>query len=278
MSRKIALVLLSFLVVSATANSEPLAGASYIGLCSPQFPCAAALRAYRGIDEPALGFLADSFSPSGTCECLDRFMTMGSFRYVRVHITNGTCFPERNRKCGKHDFFNGMTLRQAEGAIIARDAKLLRKFRLRLRRLKAYFGDRALVRYSPVLENPFSDRARKVLLREAAKIVSEDSLVDSTIRPTCLRNYICEVHGDQPRFPPGQRCIGDLDGISFYDSYLDGYAKKTARCEAAFFWTTSFNLLPRGYSGPFIFPSERQYQIPKGDLSNLRYCLMVSWY
>ena len=281
MIKKLACILFSFfscLVFPPSATSEPLPGASYIGLCSPHFPCKAALRVFRGIDVPALGFLADSFSADNKCKCLDNFMTLGTFRYVRVHVVNGTCFPERGRKCGKHDFFSGMTMRQAESAILAKDAKLLRRFRLRLRRLKKYFGDRALVRYSPVLENPFGDRARSILLREAVKVVPYDSLVDSTTRAKCLPGYICELHGDAPRFSRNQPCIGDLDGISFYDSYLDGYAKRTARCEVAFFWTTSFNLLPRDYSGPFVFPSARKYRISSGDLSNLRYCLKVRWY
>lgn len=234
--------------------------------------------AFRRVKEPALGYLADSFSSDGSCACLDSFMALKAPKYVRVHVTNGTCFPERGRKCGKDDFFNGLSLKQAEGMILARDRKLINRFKRRLKKLRDYFGDKALVRYSPVLESPFNDQARRILMRAASRVVPRESLVDSTTSKHCLSRYICEQHGDLPRFESGQGCIGDLDGISFHESALDPYAQKTARCEAAFYWTNSFNLLPRWYKGPFIYPSARKHQPTLEDFGYLRYCLVVNWY
>lgn len=267
-----------FLLTTLESTAQPVAGASYIGLCSPHFPCKAAIRVFRHVEKPALGYLADSFSSDGSCACLDSFMALKATKYVRVHVTNGTCFPERGRKCGRDDFFNGLSLKQAEGMILARNKNIIRGFKHRLARLHAYFGNRALVRYSPTLESPFNDRARAILMKVAARIVPKESLVDSTTSQHCLPGYICEKHGDAPRFLPGEPCIGDLDGVSFHDSRLDPYAIKTAACEAAFYWTNSFNLLPRWYEGSFIPPSARRYQPTSDDFTNLKYCLMVKWH
>jgi hypothetical protein len=248
---------------------EPIHGASYIGICNPNFPCEKAL---QGIN--ALGYLADAFGHR--CQCVQRFLKTPGKKYLRVHLANGTCFPERGRKCGRRDVFFRETLKSAEDKLLKRDAALLRRYEASILRTKGLLGAtdaETTIRYSLALEAPFSNRARQRLLMIAKKHFPEDSLVDSVLSQRCLKGLICERHGDSMSYRPGQRCISDTDGITLFEANLQRLRSRSESCEAIFYWSTGFNLLPYGYSGKFIYPYDRKHRVGDWELEALRQCL-----
>lgn len=262
--------LVFFTVTISNAFTAPRGGASFLGICSRHFPCAQAMENHAG----AIGYLADSFGHK--CDCIVTMLSSGQLNYVRVHIANGTCFPERGRRCTRLDVFRGETLATAEKKILSRDAKLLARFRTAARRVKAIHSKASgdiIFRYSPCLECPFPAKVRSILIKEAARFFPLESLVDSPVIGKCISNVICEKHGDSPRFVKSQKCISDLDGVSFLDARLMRLKRSSNECEAIFYWTHGFNLLPYGQKAKFVEPYKRTHQPYEWEFDGLRECL-----
>jgi hypothetical protein len=255
--------------IATSALAEPIQGASYIGICNPNFPCKKALQ-----NVSAVGYLADSFGHR--CQCVQRFLTNPGMKYLRVHLSNGTCFPERNRRCGKYDVFRGETLETAEQKLIKKDPKLLGRFEasiLRTKRLLALSDANTTIRYSLSMEAPFSNKARLSLLEIAKKHLPEEALVDSVLSQRCLKGLICEKHGDSMRYAATQRCISDTDGLSLFDADIDKLRNRSKQCEAIFYWSMGFNLLKYGHKGSFIYPYKRSHKAYDWEFEGLRACI-----
>jgi hypothetical protein len=253
----------------ALLSAEPIPAASYIGMCSPNFPCEKALQGVK-----SLGYLADAFGHQ--CLCVQRFLKSPGQKYLRVHLANGTCFPERGRKCGRKDVFFRETLRSAESKILRKDRRIMRAYEasiLRTKKLLSGADAETTIRYSLTLEAPFSNRARQRLLEVAKRHLPEVSLVDSVLSQRCLKGLICERHGDSMSYLPGQRCISDTDGITLFEANLERLRSRSQSCEAIFYWSTGFNLLPYGYSGKFIYPYDRKHRAHDWELEGLKQCL-----
>jgi hypothetical protein len=249
-------------------HAEPIRGASYVGMCSPYFPCERAL----SLQPEAIGYLADAFGRK--CQCVQNALKTPSLRYLRVHISNGTCFPERGRKCGSSDVFYKETQRSVQRNILSGDKTTYRRFLNALNgSIRLLEGHGKEIRYSPMLESPFPANVRRKLLKAVERKVGKERTVDSVLSQKCLEGYICERHGDSPRYVKGQRCISDLDGITLFEANLQSLKSSSEQCEAIFYWTTGFNLLPYGYEGRFIPPLERRHKLPEWELEGLRQCL-----
>lgn len=283
----IAVILLAIAIftLSRAAHGQAVPGASYIGMCSRNFPCERALRVFDVLEPgetKAIGYLHGTFG--SRCGCVVKFLseTAGP-KYVRVHLADGTCFPERGRSCLKGSVFRGERLLSAEKKVLRRDGRMLARFRKAIFEVreqhKPFIADSSITfRYSPCLECPFGRPARRVLHQVARRYLPGDSLVDSPLQKSCLDSAICEQHGDEPRVPRQGRCITDLDGISIEASDLTKFAERSRNCEAMFYWSFGFNLLPYNYSGPFIPPMARGAQATEREFEALEYCLDVRWF
>lgn len=257
-----------WLLLAPPLSAEPIRGASYIGMCSPYFPCKRAL----SLQPEAIGYLADAFGRK--CQCVQEALKSPKLRYLRVHISNGTCFPERGRRCESSDVFYKETQGSAQRKILSGDRVIYRRFLTSLNAsIRLLEGHGKEVRYSPMLESPFPAAVRRRLLRAVERQVGKERTVDSVLSQRCLEGYICERHGDSPRYLSAQRCISDLDGITLFEANLESLKSRSEQCEAVFYWSTGFNLLPIGYEGPFIPPMDRRHKSPRGELEGLRECL-----
>jgi hypothetical protein len=268
------LFLILSLILPIMALAEPLGGASYIGMCNPNFPCERSLKALESSHTKAIGYLADAFGHE--CSCVRKFLKVPGGKYVRVHLANGTCFPERGRSCSKYDVFYGENQKTAQKKLENKDRKLLQRYRASIMRTKAILGESRkdlTIRYSLCLECKISDKARRVLLNEALKYFPQDSIVDSPMHYECLRGLICEKHGDSMSYKTGQRCISDTDGISLFDANLERLKTNSEQCEAIFYWTTGFNLLPYKYSGQFIPPYKRTKRAEDLEFEGAKACI-----
>ncbi len=268
---KLFLTISLWLFIALPLFAEPIRGASYIGMCSPNFPCKRALL----VNPEAIGYLADAFGQK--CQCVQEALKSPKLRYLRVHISNGTCFPERGRRCEKSDVFYKETQKSASDKILKGDRTIYRRFLNSLSAsIKLLEGHGKEVRYSPMLESPFSTAARRRLLVAVERRVGKERTVDSVLSQRCIEGYICERHGDAPRYTKGQRCISDLDGITLFEANLDVLKRRSEQCEAVFYWTTGFNLLPFGYAGRFIPPTQRKHRAYEWEFEGLEACLEPS--
>lgn len=268
------LFLILSLLLSSLAFAEPLHGPSYIGMCNPKFPCKEALQVFEGQHIKAVGYLADAFGHE--CSCVREFLKLPGGKYVRVHLANGTCFPERGRRCGRYDVFYGETQKSAQKKLEMKNEKLLRRYRASVMRTKALFGepsDELTLRYSLCLECKLSNKARRVLLQEALIHFPKEAIVDSPMSFRCLPELICEKHGDSMRYAKGQRCVSDTDGITLFDANLERLNRSSKQCEAIFYWSYGFNLLPYDYKGPFIQPYKRTKIAENSEFEGVKACI-----
>lgn len=268
------LFLILSLLISSVAFAAPLKGPSYIGICNSKFPCKEALSIFEGQDTKAIGYLSDAFGHE--CSCVREFLKLPGGKYVRVHLANGTCFPERGRHCEKFDVFYGETQKSTQKKLEKRNPSLLRRYRASIMRTKAILGaprEDLEIRYSLCLECKLSDKARRTLLKEALKHFPKDAIVDSPMNFKCLAGVICEKHGDSMHYSKGQRCISDTDGVSAFEGDLQRLEKQSRQCEAIFYWSYGFNLLPYGYSGRFISPYKRTKAAEDWEFEGVKACI-----
>ena len=263
----------------AVAAQENNLGPSYIGMCSSSWPCEQSLKVFDGLPVKRLGYLAVTFGEK--CPCVTKFLGLPGKKYVRVHLANGTCFPERGRHCEKGEPFFGESILSAEEKLKARNPGLLRRYRRNIQFVKRNLtasDNNTTVRYSLALESPFIDRARKTLRRVARKELPANSVfVDSVLGQHCLKGTICERHGiSGPGLAP--QCIGDTDGEAVTDDVLTSFLERSGQCEAGFLWVPSFNLLDAG-SPVYRKPKERTAASTHEDFDQLAGWLRVgaSW-
>ena len=266
----------NFLIISALVFlltmpcwADPLRGASLIGLCSKKFECNKIIEVLSTTpveEHITFGYLAETFGRR--CRCLDRLLALPNPKVVRVHIANGTCFPERGRKCNRLDVFSGLSQRQAETLLNRNNRKLMRRFRMAVHRVHERLSGRQdlTIYYSSTLESPFRKRARKRLLGALKGIVGEENLVDSVLKQRCLSDTICEKHGDKFSFKDTQRCIVDTDGIPMCKMNRKRFHDTSRQCELQFYWTGGFNLLE---GSRFIDPLKRNGKISNRELWTL---------
>ena len=262
--------LLAPFVLLAYASIVPcvaqVKGPSYIGFCSPRWPCKESLTVFEGQEVKATGWLVGTFGDK--CPCADAFLKTPGRKYVRVTLANCTCFPERGRKCGEGEPFRGETIASADKKLRRRDPVLLYRYRRNLKLAKRslkYVDVETDVRVSLCLESEFSGQARKVLLREAQRAFQYYRYVDSVVGKRCLPGLICEKHGARPRV--NAPCIVDTDG----QDYRAGFSSPR-HCEASFLWWPGANLLHPGRSS-FVPPRERTNAPTERDFEQLKRAL-----
>jgi hypothetical protein len=268
----------ALLTTSNSADASPRtwglsnAGASYIGMCSPAWPCAESLKVFRGLPVKRVGWLGVTFGEE--CSCAREFLKLPGNKIARVHISNGTCFSERGRKCGKYEAFHGLSIAGADRLLRHRNPRILRRFRRALEstgRTVEGVDQETILYVSPVLESPFSRAARRVTLQATRRRFPAARLVDNPMgEARCLKGTVCERHGAAAEVEAP--CIVDTDGEDYRDGLPLHYG---AHCEGgAMLWQKRFNLLSTssGASG-FVDPRERTAAPTHRDFRELRRAL-----
>lgn len=261
MEKKSLLTLIAALITTFSAANAQTVGLSYLGMCHATWPCEESLTPFDGLDTIRLGWLENTFGAA--CPCVDTMLKDPRPKEVRVHIANGTCFPERGRRCGRYEVFAGESIWSAERKIIKKDKKILERFKRVARRLRRRLaGAENLTCYvSPVLESDFNEKARRVLHRITASILPSCRRVDSVHLRACLPGVICEVHGDKPQLTAP--CFADLDGVDMEATSIGDFLEGTKQCIQSHLWAFEMNCLDV-YPRTFIDPRKRVCVYPSG--------------
>lgn len=249
---KILIVLLAFM---ATAQAQ---GVSYIGLCNKTWDCNKTMQTWK--DKPIIvGWLEDSFGSK--CPCANRILSSSKQKTIRVHIANSPCL--RNRRCERHDIFWGYTVASANRAVRVKNSRLMRRFiyvvdRLK-RRIEASRG--GLTCYvSPCLECDLHETSRKILGSLVRSALPNCTFVDNPLKGDCLKNSVCERHGNDPKLRAP--CISDLDGTELKtDVDIVRYYRNTMQCDLRYYWSSWMNCNGGKDTSPmprFTSPSERR--------------------
>jgi hypothetical protein len=245
------------LLTKAAVSQDPgNLAASYLGMCNKTWPCEQSLSVFKNSPVMRFGWLHKTFGDQ--CSCVNRALTDPKPKEFRVHAANGTCFPERGRRCGSYEPFAGESIASADKKLREKNDALLGKLQRsfadlaeKLKAAKAPYRCWA----SPVLESPFSNAARQVTLDLALRYFPQCAIVDNPIPPQrCIPGYVCEKHGDKPALKAP--CIADLDGIDMAKIDIPAYAARYRYCDLNNLWGGKMNVLDDHKPG-FIDPRER---------------------
>ncbi len=260
------LILTLFIFISLPAHAENLAQ-SYIGLCSKHWPCSRTVKALEKERVLRFGFLFEGFHADRGCPCAKRLLEEKRVKVFRVHLVNGTCFPERGRRCQKFETFYGLRTRRAERSIVVERSRLLKKLTLAARDFTKFYhsvdkeSGRSYCFVSPIIEIHFTPATRRrIILAVKKHLPVECTIVDNPLVGPCLPGYLCERHGSLAKSD-----IVDLDGHDMRDVNVRRYLNNNKHALMAFVWTKRFNLLSGNEKG-FIEPAKRTAQPSLNDL------------
>lgn len=260
-SASIALAVFFFWVANLYANENR--GISWLGqMCHAKSDCKIIERSFQDVGTINVGWLYGTFNSNG-CKCSSVVLQDPRPKRVRISICNSTCFPERGRRCQRHECFGGMNTRQANRAILNNDAPLFRRVDRILQMAKA---DMALAvgttqfYVQPCLECSVSREARRKLSEYvAAQFAPPVMMVDNPLRDSCFAEYICERHGNVRG--RGDTII-DLDGVDYDKIDKQAFWEKNKRALMVLAWKPCAN----GWKpGPFIPPHQRSKFCKKKD-------------
>lgn len=198
------------------------------------------------------GWLDNSFAPD--CVCGERLLAEEKPKSVRIHIANGTCFPERGRVCGRYEVFAGHSIASAEKGVRQGGRRIMRRYADRLdsvAQMLAHSSGGSVTCYiSPCLECPLSRAARRVLLALADEKFPHCTVVDNPMRGRCVRGYACERHG----IGGSTADIVDTDGVEPDAPTLGRFAALNPFAQLLYAWRRCMNGI---HGSRFVDPRRR---------------------
>lgn len=235
-------------------HSEANRGISWIGQgCHAKADCGAVMAAYEGVQTVNAGWLYGTFNATG-CKCSKVLLADPRPKRIRFDICNSTCFPERGRRCQRHECFARMTGRQASRAILNKDPATFARIDSTIALAKADMAQAvAPVEWfvKPCLECSISREARAALTQYVASHFPGIPLVDNPLRGPCFPGMICERHGD---VRGDANTIVDLDGKSYLEVNKKSFWKQNNDALMVLAWKPCAN----GWRpGPFVAPERR---------------------
>lgn len=237
-------LLLLTMLLSVSAEAQSL-----LGMCHKDWRCNHTIEMLKGKESITTGWIENTFDRS--CKCADRILKDSRLKTIRVHLVNSPCM--RNKRCGSYEVLYKETAASASKKIIKGDKKLLAKYDAVLKRFKARIKgmDNLKCYVSPCLECDLNAKARKVLIDRTKAAVPQCTIVDNPYRQPCLKGYVCEKHGVNPKISPP--CIVDLDGIDGSTINVEKWVSKYKACEIIYYWEPWMNCI----RGSFIDPRKR---------------------
>ena len=234
-----------FIVLAAVAYGEsPTIGHDFLALQSPHFKYK---KIERAIQYPsALGMLDFTFGYS--LAPVRYLLDSGKFKYLRVHLINGSCI--RLRNCGSYYPSFAASIDRFSAAIRKKDINLYDFVRFRTEEYcqiaKDYPATQVLI--SPVLEHNLNRQNFITLAKWIDAACPGVAIVNNGMTPIKIRNYLKEVHGSIT----SKAHIISMDGFG-YESYLPADVFEAPH-NIVFIWDSHYNCRD---PGPFIDPRER---------------------
>jgi len=246
--------LIPVLVLAFITISKTEAAPSLLSLCHPQTNCKAIERLWSGQDTIVTGWVEKTFA--NDCKCADRLLASDKAKVVRIHLMNGPCM--RNKRCGRYEPFWGYHKTSANRAVHNPNSRLMRRFTAVLNTTaKRLDGVEKLTCYvSPCLECDLNANARRVLLNHVFAALPCCSVVDNPHKQSCLKEYVCERHGQNPKL--SAPCIVDLDGKDGREIDIKKWVDRYKHCDLAYYWEPWMNCI----RGSFVDPRKRDCKYP----------------
>jgi hypothetical protein len=258
--------LLSLFARSPLSSAQQNRGVSWLGqMCHAKADCKVIYRAYDDLPVVNAGWLVSTFNATG-CKCSSGLLKDPRLKRVRVSICNSTCFPERGRRCQRHECFAAMNARQASRAILKLDPATFRRIDAAISIAKtdllgAVGPLEAFVK--PCLECTLSHPARALLnAYVAAQFGPQVRIVDNPINDRCSADLVCERHG---------AALGDANTIVDTDGTDYGRLNKAAfwRGNQSALMALAWKPCANGYlPGRFVPPLSRSRFCTLSDAVN----------
>ncbi len=259
---KILLLSVITFISPSVSQGEANRGISWIGQgCAAKAPCEPIMTAYKGSSRINAGWLYGTFNADG-CKCSKVVLADPRPKFIRISICNSTCFPERGRRCQKHECFGGMNTRQATRAILNNDpatyARIDRTIALAKEDITLAVQPAEFL-VKPCLECSISQEARYKLNEYVAAQFPGHRIVDNPVKGACAPGLVCERHGP---VKGNRNTIVDLDGVSYSNIRRHDFWAKNDKALMALAWKPCAN----GWRpGPFVPPTMRKAYCTQKD-------------
>lgn len=227
---KLTLLLFSvlFVLVSDTQNR----GVSYIGMCHRLVRGKDVLSMYSGAETINIHLLIRTFNRNG-CPAFESLASDPRPMVLHISLLNGPGL--RNRRLQRHEFLHGYSVKSAERAILRNDKRVLRQVIHAAGEARRLIEMREMrftvIRVKPVLESDFSMKVRQKLARLVSREIPNAEVVDNPHRDTCLKQYLCETHGENT---DGE--ILDLDGLDYSEANRVKWEREGRQKVGLFVW------------------------------------------
>jgi hypothetical protein len=237
---------LSILVAS---SARAIQAPSPYFLSHPKWRCEEMLREYRRIPQLALPIILDT--PGKDYSCLDRVLQLPNLVAVELHVINETCFPERGRRCQKHEVPYGYSVKSWTEKIRKRDSGLVRRIQgaaARAAAIAAKARPSVQVFVSPLLESNLGTAEGKIVIDIFRPYFTRPvTFVWNPVRDVGrIEGTHYELHGYNPRL--SAPCIYNNDGAFYEPVQAPYYLGKYSQCAIAAYWTLGDNCNDKRYS------------------------------
>lgn len=251
------LIAVSIAILIAFIRAQEVdAAPSLLGMCHKTWNCERTEALFKGTI--TTGWLENTFGTE--CACVDRLLQSSKPKVIRVHLINSPCM--RNRRCGRYELLYGETKESASRKINRGDKRILDRFNVILeraaKRIESSKG-RLQCYVSPCLECDLNANARRVLFDAVSARLPNCVLVDSPHKQSCLKGYVCEMHGASPNVR--KPCIVDLDGVDGRTVDIKSWVEKYRSCDLRFYWEPWMNC-NTVVGGRFTDPRKRVCRVP----------------
>lgn len=247
-------IFLSFIAPRLHAEDHHRGVSWILQMCTAKADCGTIARTYQGMNRINAGWMYLTSNPDG-CKCSRTILKDPRPKRIRVDICNSTCFPERGRKCERHECFAGMTAKTASAAIMKNDPATFKRID---RSISMAVSDRLAaegpIEYAikPCLECTLTRQARTKLneyVKAKTATLPGTLYVDNPEGDSCLPGYLCEKHGTPSG---GSNIISDNDGKDYDTIDQWSYFRKNMSSWLTLAWKACNNGLKKGdgYSPP----------------------------
>lgn len=279
--------ILTSILIPCVAFCDTFYGVDYLALQHRDFPARKAMKVFRGVDRPALGYLHGSFGKR--MGGVKRFIRLNSDKphLIRVHLYNAVCV--RHRNCAKRELMPRWGVDDWNRALAFPSPSLINKIQKRALEIRHSLEGIANQNTHLVMSIALEDNLHPEAARELVKIVREVwpyALIRNPMSPldSLASADALELHTAHSLLGQGAYTFGSTDGASIKfphrpaatekalsEGELRDYLRKGGgRVRALFLWDGRHQGLSKGGTTAAPKPFDRNIVIDTRDITYVR--------
>lgn len=278
---------LALILSPCVAFSEPFFGLDYLALQHRNFPVKRAMKVYRGVKNPALGYLHGTFGKR--MRGVKRFIRMNRDKphLIRVHLYNAVCV--RHNNCAPRELRPSWGVDDWNRALAFPTKRLIKDIQNRVLEVRLGLEKWASENTHLAMSIALEDNLHPEAARELTRIVREVwpyELIRNPVSPfeSVASTDALELHTAHSLLGQGLYLYGSMDGVSVRfphrkpstEKFLTAQDIKAflrrgkGRVKALFLWDGAHQGLSKGGTTSAPKPFDRDIRVDSRDITFLR--------